>query len=71
MTQKVTSELIELQARQLQELDLTPERCEELASEVHGYNQTVRQAALELDFDHEPIEFRKALQALAGERRDD
>lgn len=63
MVEKVSSELIGLQARQLQSLELTAERRQELAVEVGGYNETVREAALELDFDQEPADFRKALRA--------
>jgi len=66
MTQNVGPALIDMQARQLQHLDLTPSRCKELAREVGGYNETVREAALELDFEHEPADFRKALRALSG-----
>jgi len=71
MTEKVGPELIDMQARQLQQLDLTATRCEELAREVGGYNETVREAALDLDFEHEPGDFRKVLRTLSGRASSD
>ena len=63
----VTPELIARQAQELQDLDLAPARCAELAAEVEGYNRQVAEAAAELEFENEPAEFARALRALRRE----
>lgn len=64
---KVSDELIKRQASELQDIDLTDERCAELALEVGGYNRRVSDAAGELEFDNEPAEFAKLLRAFRRE----
>lgn len=68
MTGSVDPELIALQGEQLQDLNLTSERCAELAAEVGRYNQTVRAAAGELTFDDEPADFARSLLALRADQ---
>ena len=61
MTERVSDELIRRQARELQDIDLTDERCAELAVEVGGYNAKVSAAATDLEFDNEPAQFTRLL----------
>ena len=67
MPKPVTAELIRAQAEALQELELSDRRCAELAQEVDRYNQIVRQAAAELEFDDEPARFPALLRSLGDE----
>ena len=64
---RVSDELIKRQAAELQDIELTPERCAELAVEVGNYNRRVSDAASELEFDNEPAEFAKLLRELRRE----
>ncbi len=61
MKAKVTSELILQQASALQRLEITDERAEELTSEVAAINDTVLDAALEMEFDDEPASHARLL----------
>jgi hypothetical protein len=56
-------DLIELQAAQLQKLELSKSRAEELSGEVAAINDTVLDAALEMDFDDEPASHARLLRA--------
>lgn len=67
MSDDVSTDLIDRQARELQDIELTPERTAELAVEVGRYNREVAQAARGLDFDEEPADFTRVLRRL---RRD-
>jgi len=67
MDHKVSDDLIKRQARELQGIELTDERCTELAVEVGGYNRRVSDAAADLEFDNEPAEFAKLLRGLRRE----
>ena len=71
MTESVDPKLIALQGEQLQDLNLSPERCAELAAEVGRYNGAVKSAAGELSFDDEPADFARALLALRGDTGDE
>ena len=63
MKAKVTSELILQQASALQRLEITEERAEELTSEVAAINDTVLDAAQEMEFDDEPASHARLLRA--------
>jgi hypothetical protein len=64
---KVSDELIKRQADELQDIELTAERCAELAVEVGNYNRRVSDAASDLEFDNEPAEFARLLRGLRRE----
>ena len=61
MREKVTPELIRRQGAELQNLDISDGRAAELAPEVEAINGEVIKAALELDFDDEPVGFFRLL----------
>lgn len=61
MTEDVTPKLILRQAAELQNLDITEERAEQLAPEVQAINRDVSDAAFDLEFDDEPVGFFRAL----------
>lgn len=61
MTDNVTPKLILRQAAELQNLDITGERAEQLAPEVQSINHDVSEAAFDLEFDDEPVGFFRAL----------
>ncbi len=61
MTPKVSVELIDRQASELQHISVSRERVVELASEVDNFNRDVFEAAQDLDFKDEPIGFLKVL----------
>ena len=61
MTDNVTPKLILRQAAELQNLDITEERAEQLAPEVQSINHDVVEAAFDLEFDDEPVGFFRAL----------
>lgn len=61
MTEDVTPKLILRQAAELQNLDITEERAEQLAPEVQAINHDVSDAAFDLEFDDEPVGFFRAL----------
>ena len=61
MTPKVSVELIDRQASELQHISVSRERVAELASEVDNFNRDVFEAAQELDFNDEPIGFLRVL----------
>jgi len=63
MDAKVTPELILKQASALQRLEITETRAEELCDEVAAINDTVLDAALEMDFDDEPASHARLLRA--------
>ena len=63
MTKKVTPDLILQQASALQRLEITESRAEELTDEVAAINDTVLDAALEMDFDDEPASHARLLRA--------
>ena len=67
MSRDVSTDLIDRQARELQDITLTPERTAELAVEVGRYNHEVAQAAQALDFDEEPADFARTLRDLRRE----
>jgi hypothetical protein len=66
MTPKVSVELINRQASELQHIPVSRERVIELASEVDNFNRDVFEAARNLDFNDEPIGF---LRVLVSRRR--
>ena len=61
MAPKVSVELIERQASELQHIPVSRERGAELASEVDNFNRDVFKAAQDLDFNDEPIGFLRVL----------
>ena len=61
MTETVTPKLILRQAAELQNLDISEERAEQLAPEVQSINHDVSEAAFDLEFDDEPVGFFRAL----------
>ena len=61
MTPKVSVELIDRQASELQHIPVSRERVVELASEVDNFNRDVFEAAQALDFSDEPIGFLRVL----------
>lgn len=61
MTETVTPKLILRQAAELQNLDISEERAEQLAPEVQSINHDVSDAAFDLEFDDEPVGFFRAL----------
>lgn len=63
MDEKVTAELILKQASALQRLEITAARAEELSEEVAAINDTVLDAALEMDFEDEPASHARLLRA--------
>ena len=63
MDEKITPELILKQASALQRLEITEARAEELSEEVAAINDTVLDAALEMDFDDEPASHARLLRA--------
>ncbi len=61
MAPKVSVELIDRQASELQHIPISRERVVELASEVDDLNRDVFNAAQDLDFKDEPTGFLKVL----------
>ena len=61
MAKKVTPDLILQQASALQRLEITEARAEELSEEVAAINDTVLDAALEMEFDDEPASHARLL----------
>ena len=57
MNEKITPELIRLQAEQLHGLAYGPARCAELARDVERNNTATLNAAGMLDFNDEPARF--------------
>ncbi len=61
MAPKVSVELIERQASELQDIPVSRERGAELALEVDNFNRDVFEAARDRDFNDEPTGFLKVL----------
>lgn len=69
MHEKITSELIRLQAEQLHGLAYGDTRCAELARDVERHNAAILSAAGKLDFNDEPSRFVALLSAHAHPRK--
>ena len=61
MRDKVSPALILKQSKELQSIEISGERAEQLADEVETINGAVLDAADDLDFDDEPAAFFRAL----------
>jgi hypothetical protein len=60
----IDADLILREAREFQQLELSPARAAELAVEVHALIQPVAHAANSAEFDDEPARFLHMLSAL-------
>jgi hypothetical protein len=69
MNEKITPELIRLQAGQLHGLAYGSARCAELARDVEHNNTAVSNAAGKLDFNDEPARFIALLSTHAQPRK--
>ena len=69
MLPKVSVELIERQASELQDIPVSRERGAELASEVENFNRDVFEAARDLNFTDEPAGFLRVLLSKRGHER--